>query len=44
MQSDDPNKQNIGKCIEQADQVFMNNSSVEMLFSQVEKSLKGYHL
>jgi dephospho-CoA kinase len=44
MQSDDPNKQNIGKCIEQADQVFMNNSSVEMLFCQVEKSLKGYHL
>ncbi len=44
MQSDDPNKQNIGKCIEQADQVFMNNSSVEMLFGQVEESLKGYHI
>ena len=44
MQSDDPNKQNIGKCIEQADQVFMNNSSVEILFGQVEKSLKGYHI
>jgi dephospho-CoA kinase len=44
MQSNDPNKQNIGKCIEQADQIFMNNSSVEMLFGQVEESLKGYHI
>lgn len=44
MQSNDPNKQNIGKCIEQADQVFMNNSTVELLFRQVEESLKGYHI
>ena len=44
MQSNDTNKQNIGKCIEQADQIFMNNSSVEMLFGQVEESLKGYHI
>ena len=44
MQSNDPAKQNIGKCIEQADFIFYNNSSVEKLFEQVEETLKDLNL
>lgn len=44
MQSDDPNKQNLGKCIEQADQIFYNNSSVVDLYNRLEKSLKEFNL
>jgi dephospho-CoA kinase len=36
MQSNDPNKQNIGKCIAQADFIFYNNSSVANLHKQLE--------
>jgi dephospho-CoA kinase len=39
MQSTDPNKQNIGKCIEQADQIFYNNSTVPDLYKRLEKEL-----
>jgi dephospho-CoA kinase len=39
MQSDDPNKQNIGWCIARADQVFLNNAGVQELFNQVETEL-----
>ncbi len=39
MQSDDPNKQNIGKCIEKADCIFYNNSSVKDLHKRVEAEL-----
>jgi len=39
MQSTDPNKQNIGKCIEQADQIFYNNSTVADLYNRLEKKL-----
>jgi dephospho-CoA kinase len=39
MQSDDPNKQNIGKCIVQADQIFYNNSTVHDLHKLVESEL-----
>ena len=38
MQSNDPNKQNIGKCIELADFTFYNNSSVESLHIQLEET------
>jgi len=40
MESDDPNKQNIGKCIRMADYTFMNNDSIENLQNEVEKVLK----
>ena len=39
MQSNDPNKQNIGKCIEQADIIFYNNSSVPELYKKLESEL-----
>jgi len=40
MASDDPNKQNIGKCIRMADYTFMNDHSIQSLQSEVEKVLK----
>ncbi len=40
MTSDDPNKQNLSKCIEMADFVFYNNGTVEDLYTEVEKVLK----
>lgn len=39
MQSNDPNKQNIGKCIDQADFIFYNNSTVSELYKKLEKEL-----
>ena len=39
MQSSDPAKQNIGKCIEQADQIFYNNSTVADLYKRLEAEL-----
>lgn len=44
MQSNDPAKQNIGKCIEQADFIFYNNSTVEKLYKDVEAVLKNLNL
>jgi dephospho-CoA kinase len=44
MQSNDPSKQNIGKCIEQADFVFYNNSSVDDLYKQLEAELAALNL
>ena len=40
MQSNDPAKQNIGKCIEQADQIFYNNSTVPDLYIRLETELE----
>ena len=37
MQSNDRNKQNVGKCIELADFILYNNSSVEILHIQLEE-------
>ena len=37
MDSVDPNKQNLHKCIEMADFHLLNNGSVEELFAQIEK-------
>lgn len=39
MQSEDPNKQNLKKCIAMADFIFTNNGTKEALFRQVEKAL-----
>ncbi len=39
MNSTDPNKQNLGECIRQADYVFDNNGSIEELHESVEKVL-----
>jgi dephospho-CoA kinase len=36
MSSDDPNRQNLGKCIDLADFVFTNNGTIEELVLQVE--------
>ncbi len=44
MQSADPNKQNIGKCIAQADHIFYNNSDVPGLYLGVEEVLKEMDL
>ena len=44
MQSNDPNKQNISKCIEQADCIFYNNSSVADLYKKIEIELAGFNL
>ena len=40
MNSSDPNKQNLGECIRQADYVFSNNGSIDDLYQQVEKVLR----
>lgn len=40
MDSNDPNKQNLGACIREADYVFHNNGTIESLYEQVEKVLK----
>ncbi|MEI6820957.1 MAG: AAA family ATPase [Bacteroidota bacterium] len=39
MNSNDPNKQNLRKCIEMADYKFDNNGSIEELYSEVGKVL-----
>lgn len=39
MQSTDPAKQNIGKCIERADIIFYNNSTVPELYKRLESEL-----
>ena len=39
MSTTDPNKQNLGKCIEMADFVFYNNGAIKDLFEKVEKVL-----
>lgn len=39
MANSDPNKQNIGACIAQADVVLHNNGSFEDLYAQVDKAL-----
>lgn len=44
MQSTDPAKQNIGMCIEMADCIFYNNSSVSDLYQQVESELQNLTL
>ncbi len=44
MQSNDPNKQNIGKCIAQADYILFNNSSVAELHKQIEVELHKLNL
>ncbi|MGM0565793.1 MAG: AAA family ATPase [Bacteroidota bacterium] len=40
MTATDPHKQNIHKCIEQADYVFNNDSSIENLYKDLEKVLE----
>ena len=35
MTSDDPNKQNISKCIEMSEHTFYNNASIEKLYNQI---------
>lgn len=37
MDSEDPNKQNLAKCIDMADQRFDNNGSMEQMLSEVKK-------
>jgi dephospho-CoA kinase len=44
MQSNDPAKQNIGKCIEAADHIFYNNSTVLELYNQLETELTFLNL
>ena len=41
MESTDPNKQNLSKCIELADFKFLNNGTMEELHAQVETALKS---
>jgi len=40
MQSEDPNKQNLRKCINLADYVFMNNGTLEELHQQIDKAMQ----
>ncbi len=40
MDTNDPNKQNLRKCIEKADFVFNNNGCIEKLYMQLEEVLK----
>lgn len=40
MSSTDPNHQNIGRCMQMADHVFMNNGNYEDLYRQVESVLQ----
>jgi len=39
MNSTDPNKQNLRKCIEMADYTFENNNTIEQLYTEVERVL-----
>jgi dephospho-CoA kinase len=39
MESDDPNKQNLSKCIEMADYTFKNDGKVEALLSQIRRTM-----
>lgn len=39
MQSDDPNKQNLSKCIEMADYSFTNNGNIEALLQEVRRAM-----
>ena len=41
MSSEDPNKQNISKCIEQADVLLINDGTVEDLHLKIENELKN---
>ncbi len=41
MTSDDPNKQNLKKCLEMADYLLYNNDTIEELNKQVERILNG---
>ncbi|MBU4283600.1 MAG: AAA family ATPase [Nanoarchaeota archaeon] len=41
MASDDPNKQNISKCISMADYVFENNGTIDKLYKKLEDVLDG---
>ncbi len=41
MHSDDPNKQNLSKCIEMADYTILNNDSINSLHSKVETFLNN---
>lgn len=41
MDTDDPNKQNLRKCIEMADFVFENSGSIEDLHKEIEKVLQN---
>jgi dephospho-CoA kinase len=40
MDSDDPNKQNLSKCIEMADYSIKNNGSIERLLNKVKRVMK----
>lgn len=40
MSSTDPNKQNLEKCIGEADFIFMNNGNISDLYTQVEKAIQ----
>ncbi len=40
MKSDDPNKQNLSKCIRMADYVFENNGTFENLYKQIDEVIK----
>jgi dephospho-CoA kinase len=40
MKSDDPNKQNLSKCIRMADYVFENNGTFENLHNQIDETIK----
>ncbi len=44
MTATDPNKQNLGECIKQADFVFMNDGTIAELHHQVEKVLTQLHV
>ncbi len=43
MSSTDPNHQNIGRCMQMADYVFMNNGDFEDLYQQVEEVIHHLH-
>jgi len=44
MFSDDPNKQNLTRCIEMADYKILNNSSLEHLHKNIDEFLKIYNI
>lgn len=37
MSSDDPNRQNVGRCMEMADHILLNNADREALYRQIDK-------
>jgi len=44
MENEDPTKQNVAKCIQMADHIFINNGTFEELNAQIEKVIASFNI